>query len=151
VYPVSLGSRKVGFGVHVFLARATATSPPAAATTTTTDTTSTSTTDTSDPATVDAVETLPDVTVSTRVVLPEVSLNFGSSRGWSYVGVGAGPLKVRSEAAGVGALTTSRVTVSVGAGARWFISHHVGVGFDLRLMTLSTRTLFAASAGFSLK
>ena len=83
--------------------------------------------------------------------MPSASLNFGTSAGWSYLALGAGPVRLRSEATGAGELTTSKLSVSIGAGARWFMTDHLGVGFDLRVLTFSTRALFAASAGFSLK
>lgn len=141
VLPLAWGPRRIGFGAHVFLSRATAVTP-------------TSTKTSTDPTTGKTITTPiegPDIAVSTRLVMPEMTINFGTSRGWSYVGFGAGPIRVRSEAAGVGVLTTTKVSGSVAGGARWFITDHLGVGFDLRLMTLSTRTIFGASAGLSFK
>jgi hypothetical protein len=96
------------------------------------------------------VETFPDVTVTQRIVAPQISLNFGTGRGWSYLSTGAGPVRVKATAGSDG-LTTSRIAVNVGAGARWFLTDHVGVGFDLRAIWLGSRATFAASAGFSLK
>ena len=53
--------------------------------------------------------------------------------------------------AGSEEVVTSKLSVNAGAGARWFITGHVGVGFDLRAHWVGSRALFAASAGFSLK
>ena len=63
---------------------------------------------------------------------------------------GAGPARVKATA-GSDVLTTSKLAVNVGAGARWFLADHFGVGFDLRALWLGSRATFAASAGFSLK
>ena len=149
VYPIAWGSRRIGFGVDAFLSRGTASTPTPASstTTTTTDASSTSSTVT----TASPPVPFPDVRVTTSVLMPSASLNFGTSAGWSYLALGAGPVRLRSEATGAGELTTSKLSVSIGAGARWFMTDHLGVGFDLRVLTFSTRALFAASAGFSLK
>ena len=96
------------------------------------------------------VETFPDVEVTQRIVSPQVSLNFGTSRGWSYLTSGVGSGRVTATA-GSARLTTSRMAVNVGAGARWVVTDHVGVGFDLRAHWMGSRALFAASAGLSLK
>jgi hypothetical protein len=136
IYPLSVGKWRIGFGVDLFLARATATTPTVTSP------------DTEDlPGT---VETFPDVEVTQRIVSPQVSLNFGTSRGWSYLTTGVGSGRVTATA-GSARLTTSKTAVSVGAGARWFVTDHVGVGFDLRAQWMGSRALFAASAGFSLK
>ena len=136
IYPLPVGRWRVGFGVDLFLARATAATPTVAA-----------------PDTDDApgtVEALPDVKVTQRIVSPQVSLNFGTSRGWSYLTTGVGRGRVAATA-GSARLTTAKMAVNVGAGARWFVTDHVGVGFDLRAHWMGSRALFAASAGFSLK
>lgn len=138
LYPLPLGSWRLGVGVDVFLARATATTP----------TTSSSSSATSDITT--AAVTVPDVKVTQRVVLPQISINFGTGRGWSYLSTGAGSARVKATADS-DVVTTSRLAVSVGGGARWFLTGHVGVGFDLRALWLGSRATFAASAGFSLK
>jgi hypothetical protein len=139
MYPLRIGTRRIGFGVEAVLMRGTATTPPSTATTTDDNGGSTSTT-----------ETFPDVTVTTRIVSPQVSINFGTSRGWSYLSTGAGPARVKATA-GSEEVVTSKLSVNAGAGARWFITSHVGVGFDLRAHWVGSRALFAASAGFSLK
>jgi hypothetical protein len=136
VYPIDVGERRrIGFGVDLSLARGTASTAPV--TTENVDGTTT-------------VETFPDVAVTMRIIAPQVSMNFGTTRGWSYLSGGAGPARVEATA---GSLTkvTSKVSANAGAGARWFIADHVAVGFDLRAHWLGSRALFAASAGFSLK
>ena len=74
----------------------------------------------------------------TRLVAPQVSFNFGSPRGWSYVsgGVGFATMTGRFEdraglidlEQGSGAL----LAYNVGAGARWFFLPRVAFTFDLR-------------------
>ena len=136
IYPVPVGTWRIGFGVDVFLARATATTPTAPAA------------DTGDtPA---ATQTFPDVEVTQRIVSPQASLNFGTSRGWSYLTTGVGSGHVRATA-GSATLTTSRLAVNAGAGARWFLTDRVGIGFDLRAHWMGSRAVLGASAGFSLK
>ena len=140
VYPVPIGRWRLGVGVDVYIARATATTPSS------TSTSSTTSDDTAPPT----VETFPDVNVTQRIVAPQISLNFGTGRGWSYLSTGAGPARAKATA-GSDVLTTSKLAVNVGAGARWFLADHFGVGFDLRALWLGSRATFAASAGFSLK
>ena len=97
------------------------------------------------------------VTATVSALAPQVSFNFGSSNGWSYLGAGLGVAWIRTtavqlsgeaeqESGGVRAL-------NFGGGARWFLTSHVGVGFDLRWHQLAStpRTmLLSASAGFSI-
>jgi hypothetical protein len=142
VYPLPIGTWRIGIGAEVYFTRATATTPSS----TSTSTSSTSSDDTTTPT----VENFPDVKVTQRIVAPQISLNFGTGRGWSYLSTGAGPARVKATA-GSDVLTTSKLAVNVGAGARWFLRAHVGVGFDLRALWLGSRATFAASAGFSVK
>jgi len=96
--------------------------------------------------------TATDATATMRVVAPQLSFNFGTSDGWSYLSVGAGTARVDAEATG------SSSAINAGGGARWFIKRHLGVGFDLRLHRIAAdgdimgdSMTFAASVGFSVK
>ena len=96
--------------------------------------------------------TATDATATMNVLAPQISFNFGTSDGWSYLSVGAGTARVNAEATG------SSSAINAGGGARWFIKRHIGVGFDLRLHriaadgdTMGDSMIFAASVGFSLK
>jgi hypothetical protein len=135
-YPWHWGSRSVGIGADVAWTRASV--PATVGSSLTADSGS------------DFNTTLPAVAVSTRVLSPQLSLNFGTSRGWSYLTAGAGGGQIRSEGDGK-ALSRSVTDVNAGAGARWFLSDHLGVGFDLRMHWIGGTSLFAASAGFSFK
>jgi hypothetical protein len=139
-YPIAIGTRRrIGFGIDTVIARGTATTPPASSSVTS-----------DDGVTETVTETFPAVAVTVRIVSAQVSINFGTSHGWSYLSVGGGPARVKASA-GPDTLVRSKTAVNAGAGARWFITDHIGVGFDLRAHWLGSRALFAASAGFSLK
>jgi hypothetical protein len=114
-----------------------------------------------------AVDALPtDPTVESRIAAftPQVSLNFGSARGWSYISAGYGRTsrstgRTDDEVAD----GTGLNTLSYGGGARWFLSTHVAFSFDLRFYRLPTQvadgsvpdqpgyTMFVGSAGVSFK
>ena len=99
-----------------------------------------------------------------RGVVPQLSLNFGSSRGWSYIGGGLGLSQIKAGRA-ESDLTYSPnlLTINVGGGARWFVSEHVAFTFDGRFYRLAsapleadyvgnpTVSLFVLSAGLSFK
>ena len=114
-------------------------------------------------------QTIPEVTTRLWSLAPQLSMNFGHSLGWSYLSVGLGRTRVESDASMVEGITfTPRnsdwvKTLNYGGGARWFITDHVGVGFDLRWHKLSVvpttsthpgaprATLFTGGAGLVLK
>src|SRR5262245_3617566 len=91
-------------------------------------------------------------TATMNILALQLSFNFGSSDGWSYLSAGAGTARVKAGE------TASSSAINAGGGARWFIRRHIAVGFDLRWHkiaadgeTMGASTLFAASVGFSLK
>ena len=99
-----------------------------------------------------AARTRMDATTTMNIVAPQLSFNFGSSDGWSYLSLGAGTARVDAE------VTGSSSAINAGGGARWFIKRHLGVGFDLRLHRIAAdgdvmgdSMIFAASVGFSVK
>lgn len=86
------------------------------------------------------------------LVAPQLSFNFGSSDGWSYLSVGAGTARVNAQETG------SSSAINAGGGARWFMKRHLAVGFDLRVHmiaadgdTMGSSTVFSTSVGFSVK
>ena len=96
--------------------------------------------------------TAPDANATMRIVAPQLSFNFGTSDGWSYLSLGAGLAQVN------GLATGSSTAINVGGGARWFLTRHIGVGFDVRIhkiaadadvMGAATKT--SVSVGFSVK
>ena len=110
-----------------------------------------------------------------RLVAPQVSFNFGTSRGWSYLSAGLGfasmttrlegTLAGESESATIAATADSgRVrSLNFGGGARWFITGHLAASFDVRFHRLGAGsprdgragtpggTVTAVSAGLSVK
>ena len=112
--------------------------------------------------------TTPEVGAVPRVqevftsITPEVSANFGTAAGWSYASLGAGVASIETVAVLKGttsepAATGSVLNVHVGAGARWFTTDHLAVGFDVRLHRLSGGAVtpstirLALSVGLSLR
>jgi len=112
----------------------------------------------------DAVATDPTIESRISAFTPQLSLNFGSSRGWSYISGGYGWTR-RSTGDGAGTINegTNLTTLSYGGGARWFVSAHVAFNFDLRFYRLPFQsadgvvpeqpgyTMFVGSAGVSFK
>lgn len=110
--------------------------------------------------------TIPDVTTRLSSLVPQLSLNFGHSLGWSYLSAGYGFTNVRSESTATPAAPAAALesgwtrTLNFGGGARWFINDHAGVGFDLRWHKVALpadrpsagrATLLTAGAGLVLK
>ena len=96
--------------------------------------------------------TAADANATFQTVAPQLSFNFGTSDGWSYLSVGAGTAHVNAVASG------SSSSINAGGGARWFLKRHLAVGFDIRMHkiaadgdTMGQSTQVSASVGFSLK
>jgi hypothetical protein len=97
------------------------------------------------------------VTTDVRTVAPQLSFNFGTTNGWSYLSAGLGRAWVRTTAeqvTGTAARESDAITaMNFGGGARWFLTSRLGVGFDVRWHRLESTPqamLLAASAGFSI-
>jgi hypothetical protein len=148
VYPMSLGPMRLGIGVSALRIRGTASpATPDSASASTTSTTSTAATG-------------PDVDATLTTIAPQLSLNFGSAQGWSYIsgGVGRAQLTTGTSAFGGGqsgvAATAaqsldsgSRTSINVGGGARWFAKAHVALSFDVRVHVVSAGSAEAAAQG----
>ena len=118
----------------------------------------------------------PDVAATVTAVAPQVSFNFGSAEGWSYISGGWGVAQIRSSTSAFGLSGTGtgtgvvpaqvvdngyRPSVNVGGGARWFTAKHTAFSFDIRFHVVMAgpkgasdtpgATLVAASAGISLR
>ncbi|MCC7007939.1 MAG: hypothetical protein IT184_03910 [Acidobacteria bacterium] len=74
------------------------------------------------------------ITQRMRGLAGTVSLNFGHRDGWSYVSAGMGPLTLNTydTEQAPDAPPPTRMTINMGAGARWFATRHVAFCFDLR-------------------
>jgi len=161
VYVMQLGAGRLGIGASVQRIRGTA-SPATPA--------SGSISATSTPA------TRPDVYATLTSFTPQLSFNFGSADGWSYVSAGVGRTQLTtgtSAFGGDGSGTTmtparsvsgvARSSFNIGGGARWFAKVHTAFSFDVRFHFISAgvagdtvpptprTTLAVASAGISLR
>lgn len=124
VYVGRLGPARIGLGAALGLARGTAT-----------------TGEPEDPEDPDVpVGPTGDVITRATTLAPQLSLNFGHKLGWSYLSAGYGAARIGSRATlqGTEEMTTGWVSaINIGGGARWFLSDHLGFGFDLRWHRLS--------------
>ncbi|MBI2829373.1 MAG: hypothetical protein HYX77_08915 [Acidobacteria bacterium] len=161
VYLMRLGSGRLGIGGNVVRVRGTA-SPAAPSSG-------------SIPAT-PAAAIRPDVRATLTTLAPQLSYNFGSAEGWSYVSAGLGRAQLRtgtSAFGGSGSTSSAmparsvdsgtRSSINVGGGARWFAKAHLAFSFDVRFHLVSAgaeegtaqatprTTLVAASAGISVR
>jgi hypothetical protein len=98
---------------------------------------------------------------------PQLSFNFGTGRGWSYLsgGIGLSQWSLIPQGQAPTALDVQRLkTINYGGGARWFAKPHLAFSFDVRFYainpgtptlefpTVSPRTtLLVIGAGVSLK
>jgi hypothetical protein len=95
-----------------------------------------------------------DANSSMASIDPQISLNFGTSDGWSTLSAGAGVTRISGEPGGV---SESVRSINWGGGARWFVNPHFGVGFDIRIHHLAAGdvlpkgTNVSVAAGLSLK
>jgi hypothetical protein len=96
--------------------------------------------------------TATDANATFRIVAPQLSFNFGTSDGWSYLSFGAGTARVQAVE------SASSSAINAGGGARWFMNRHIAVGFDVRMHKIAAdgdvmgrSTQVSASVGFSLK
>ena len=165
VYVATLGVSRIGLGVDVLRVRGTAVTTSA----TTTSSTSTGTT-TSGVAAAGALSAAGriDAAMTMTAIAPQLSFNFGTREGWSYLSGGYGAAQMRTTATGdlqgplTGRTTLVRddgrsAAINYGGGARWFIRGHLAVGFDLRFHQIAaagtrpSTKLVVASAGLSLR
>jgi hypothetical protein len=139
-YLFNFGPARVGLGASVMVVRATANAA----------------------ASTQAESTEPGqrVTLTLRALAPQVSFNFGSGDGWSYLsaGVGLGSVNSRTDNAAPGEHESGRLrTVNYGGGARWFMTPRLAFGIDLRAYQLAAGagtprvSIFAAGAGLSIR
>jgi hypothetical protein len=80
---------------------------------------------------------------SVTAIAPQLSFNFGTAAGWSTLSAGYGRARL-----GTGEWAGS---INAGGGARWFLTDHAALGFDVRYHRLDADSVFAFSVGLSLK
>ena len=108
------------------------------------------------------------IPVEARLVsaAPQLSVNFGTGQGWSYLsaGVGRSVWSLHETGQGAGSADVEPLqTINYGGGGRWFIKHHVAFSLDVRFYEIQPGTpvmaapgsprarLFIIGAGVSLK
>ena len=81
------------------------------------------------------------MTVTT--IAPQLSFNFGSHEGWSYLSGGYGISTTHAEVnvpasfdGEAGSRNRQTSSLNFGGGARWFLREHFAVGFDVRFHRL---------------
>jgi len=111
-----------------------------------------------------ASATGPAVTTTFKEYSPQISFNFGTGRGWSYLsgGLGKSTLTIQAQTAPpeqAQALTT----INYGGGARWFVKRHMAFTFDVRFYDIGQHpasgghpgnphlSMLVLSAGIALK
>jgi hypothetical protein len=131
VYPFQLGAARVGIGGMLLRARGTV-----------------------------SFENQPDVAALLTAIAPQVSVNFGSRAGWSYLSAGIGRAQIMTKVAQRLLDSGTRTAMNIGGGARWFAKSRLAFSFDVRfhmvraggdVMPTPGTTLVAASAGISLR
>jgi hypothetical protein len=151
VYLFRLGAARVGVGVSAMRVRhrTSPADPPSTGTT-------------PPPA-----QTVPDVEATLTTLAPQVSFNFGTADGWSYLSAGYGRAQVNTATLGTTTDTLQEQgplnAINIGGGARWFRSRHLAITFDVRFHILAARpeelplvgtprsTVLSAGAGISLR
>src|SRR5262249_54302671 len=81
---------------------------------------------------------------------PQLSLNFGSAHGWSYIsgGIGRSQLSLHPSADPAGPADAEVLTTfNYGAGARWFIKPRLAFSFDVRFYPVHPSTTLGSNPG----
>jgi hypothetical protein len=124
-YPITWKNTTIGLGLEALRAKA-----------------SSSPTDTAGTATGDKAQAV------WTSVAPQVSINFGTGAGWSYLsgGYGISTFMISTDIYPAPDSLPKRATINAGGGARWFINHHVAFTLDLRFYKMSAATTAESSA-----
>ena len=90
------------------------------------------------------------VTERVSSIAPQVSFNFGTGDGWSYLSAGIGTTQwsVVPDGQAPGPADEERLlTFNYGGGARWFSNRHVAFTFDVRFHAIDAGTVFPGRPG----
>ena len=80
---------------------------------------------------------------------PQLSFNFGTGTGWSYISGGLGQSTwavVPQGQEGFAADSEKLKTINYGGGARWFMKTHLAFSFDVRFYAINPGTPFVLGA-----
>ena len=148
LYPLQLGAARLGVGVDAMRTRGSSSTPAVAGTTAATSTFASS------------------AAMNVTSVSGQVSFNFGTRDGWSYLSAGYGGLRTLSEVSSdvLGPIQHSDVSlkrkgaaINYGGGARWFIKERLATVFDVRFYRMGAEgslpggRVFSLSAGVSVR
>jgi len=80
-----------------------------------------------------------DVTAQFSAISPQLSFNFGSAAGWSYLsgGLGSASLELRTPDTPADTVWPRRKTINYGGGGRWFLRDRMAVTFDVRFYAMN--------------
>jgi hypothetical protein len=120
VYPFSWKAVTFGLGVDLTLARARQGAVP-----------------------LSPVQRARPVTEDFSHAAPQLSFNFGSGDGWSYLSGGIGPAvwSVVEDGSDAAPPDTERLqTINYGGGARWFTNRHMAFSVDVRFYAINPST-----------
>lgn len=140
-YVFTIGPARVGLGANVMIVRASATSPVS-------------------PDQGSASTDSQRLILTMRVIAPQISFNFGSRDGWSYLSAGLGAAGINSQAgdaSGDERDSGHRRAMNVGGGARWFLRPRLAFSVDLRAHQMAAGNgmprvmAFAVGAGLSFR
>jgi hypothetical protein len=127
-YPARLGVVTFGVGGEILLARRGRTLEPG----------------TDDEA--------PRPTVNSRLsaISPQISFNFGSRDGWSYIsgGIGRAAFTAERKDAPLPDPESSSKTINYGGGARWFAKKHLALSVDFRFYAINPQEATRARPAF---
>jgi hypothetical protein len=127
-YPAHLGQVTLGVGGEVIISRGS---------------------NTLEPATAGGLE---GPTVNTRfsALTPQISLNFGTGRGWSYLtgGLGWGSFRTERADAPVADADSDPRVLHYGGGARWFAKKHLAFALDLRFYVVNAQPAAVGRPGY---
>jgi hypothetical protein len=96
-----------------------------------------------------AQTTIRPATERLTTITPQLSFNFGTGNGWSYIsgGLGRSTWAVTPQGQEGFAADSERLkTISYGGGARWFMKTHLAFSFDARFYAINPGTPFVAGA-----
>jgi hypothetical protein len=144
VYPFQLGLARIGIGAEAMRTRATSKTPAVVGSTAATSTFAS------------------DAKMDVTSVAGQISFNFGTRDGWSYLSAGYGAIRTRSQVSSdvLGPIQHSVVVlkqhspaINYGGGARWFLRERMAVGFDVRFHRLSSpsKQIVGLSVGLSVR
>jgi hypothetical protein len=93
--------------------------------------------------------TLRPATERFTTLAPQLSFNFGTGTGWSYISGGLGRSTwavVPQGQEGFPADSEKLKTINYGGGARWFMKTHLAFSFDVRFYAINPGTPYFAGA-----